>query len=481
MQIPILTIQTNNSPLPQPKAQVNGGAQPDIDFQRTLSRQMAQRPSPDGTAHAQSARITKKPLGQAPAVADKPSVADQAVVAEQRSVADPIASSKGAKAAPSDSGESDEPVALAGPVADMLALVASFNQAAVLTVAHGVATKPQAPALPAAARPDSAALPAIAQVAGAIAVKTDATIDIDSLPASKVAAPDNAVLQGLTAMTVGAVTVTAKALAAPDTIILPATAGKIARPDVATVQRSTTLTAGSATVQAKAAPDTPELPELPENKLVLSGTTAAPGIAQLAPSRLPATMDMQDRADALPLVKEPPPSIVGMTVAPQAAFDINLAASAIPGDKLHGRVGSNAWDQQLGQKIVWMVAGAEHSATLTLNPPDLGPLQVVLNVSNDHTDATFTSARPEVCQALEAAMPKLREIMSDAGMQLGNTTVSAGMPERDPGARGEASTHQGGAEARTHRDGSTGGAASAAQGAVAATRMVVQGLVDTFA
>ena len=73
-----------------------------------------------------------------------------------------------------------------------------------------------------------------------------------------------------------------------------------------------------------------------------------------------------------------------------------------------------------------MTAGGQQTASLTLNPPDLGPLQVVLNISNDQANATFTAAQPEVRQALEAALPRLREMMGDAGIQLGEATINAG-------------------------------------------------------
>ncbi|MTW11059.1 flagellar hook-length control protein FliK [Pseudoduganella eburnea] len=106
------------------------------------------------------------------------------------------------------------------------------------------------------------------------------------------------------------------------------------------------------------------------------------------------------------------------------------AAQAVASNQLHARVGSQGWDQQLGQKVVWMVNGGEQSATLTLNPPDLGPLQVVLNVSNDQASVAFTAAQPEVRQALEQALPKLRETMGEAGITLGNTSVSSGSQEQ---------------------------------------------------
>ncbi|BBP01215.1 flagellar hook-length control protein FliK [Sulfuriferula nivalis] len=107
----------------------------------------------------------------------------------------------------------------------------------------------------------------------------------------------------------------------------------------------------------------------------------------------------------------------------------NLVASnpgMIINDKISARVGTPAWDQSLSQKIVWMSNNAQQTASLTLNPPDLGPLQIVLSVNNDQANATFIAAQPEVRLAIEAAMPKLREMMSDAGIQLGQANVSSG-------------------------------------------------------
>ena len=131
------------------------------------------------------------------------------------------------------------------------------------------------------------------------------------------------------------------------------------------------------------------------------------------------------------IIKEAPADLSRLAAQLQpGALQQAAAAVAVPADKLTGRVGTPAWDQQLGQKVVWMAAGGDQSATLTLNPPDLGPVQVVLTVTNDQADAAFMSAQPEVRQALEAAMPRLREMMSEAGIAFGSATVSAGTPEQ---------------------------------------------------
>ncbi|MDB5838387.1 MAG: putative flagellar hook-length control protein FliK [Herminiimonas sp.] len=158
---------------------------------------------------------------------------------------------------------------------------------------------------------------------------------------------------------------------------------------------------------------------------VPAGLTAPAGVTQIQSPELAAADSPQGFPTALQQFAE-----VSRAAAPQGP-------PGVPGapERLTPQVGTPAWDQALGQKVVWMVAGAEQSASLTLNPPDLGPVQVVLNVSNNQATATFTAAQLEVRQALEAALPKLREMLGDAGIQLGQASVNSGAPDqqREPG------------------------------------------------
>lgn len=95
-------------------------------------------------------------------------------------------------------------------------------------------------------------------------------------------------------------------------------------------------------------------------------------------------------------------------------------------NQIHTYPGKTGWDQAISQKIVWMVGAAEQTATLSLNPPDLGPLQVVINVSNQMADTTFISNNAEVRQALQDGMSNLREKMAESGIQLGQANVNSG-------------------------------------------------------
>lgn len=152
-------------------------------------------------------------------------------------------------------------------------------------------------------------------------------------------------------------------------------------------------------------------------------------------------------------------------------------AAAVPEASNHiaPRVGNPGWDQAVGQKVVWMVSGGIQSASLILNPPELGPLQVVLSVSNNEATAEFTAAQPEVRQALETAMPKLREMLGDAGIQLGGASVNAGNPNHQQNGFGQ--------QSRSRQNGDHGDDAAEATAPVTATKVISagEGLVDTFA
>ncbi len=180
-------------------------------------------------------------------------------------------------------------------------------------------------------------------------------------------------------------------------------------------------------------------------------------------------------AEAAAVVEAPAPA----QLQAQAAKLEALAPAAVPADRIPARVGTQAWDNQVSQRIVYMV-GKEQAATLTLNPPDLGPVQVVLNVSNEGASVAFSSNELQVRQALENALPRLREMMSESGIMLGNATVDAGTQEQrqaQDGGRGNGSGN-----GRAGVD--SGGSVLAAEDVRPATRTVMlgdNGMVDTFA
>jgi flagellar hook-length control protein FliK len=100
-------------------------------------------------------------------------------------------------------------------------------------------------------------------------------------------------------------------------------------------------------------------------------------------------------------------------------------------------VSHSRWGDEFSQKITWLAtSNQDQSAELHLNPPQLGPLDVVLKVSGDQATALFTSSHAAVREAIEQSIPKLREMLADNGIMLGNTTVSDQAPRDQRGESG---------------------------------------------
>jgi flagellar hook-length control protein FliK len=198
----------------------------------------------------------------------------------------------------------------------------------------------------------------------------------------------------------------------------------------------------------------------------------------------------QARDAALLAQKEQAPTAIATAAAQLQPATLEAAQAAAASEELTAHVGTDAWNDQVGQKVVYMVGAEDQTASLTLNPPDLGPLQVVLSVSNGQADVTFSSNQLEVRQALENALPRLQEMMSESGIALGNATVNAGMSNGGQAQQDQAMASSGFGRGNGNGNG-RGNGGNGGDGTVvgeatvrpAARRAIIgdRGMVDTFA
>ncbi len=82
------------------------------------------------------------------------------------------------------------------------------------------------------------------------------------------------------------------------------------------------------------------------------------------------------------------------------------------------------FEAELNNRILWMTRHNLQSAEIRLNPPHLGPLEVQITVSKGEAHVLFTSAHAVVREALEAAIPRLREGFNEQGLVLGEADVA---------------------------------------------------------
>jgi flagellar hook-length control protein FliK len=92
---------------------------------------------------------------------------------------------------------------------------------------------------------------------------------------------------------------------------------------------------------------------------------------------------------------------------------------------------SENWPQQFGEKVVWMAKNDLQTAQININPPQLGPVQITLNLSGDQATAVFASPHAEVRQAIESSMPQLRDMLASAGINLSDANVGANLAQQN--------------------------------------------------
>ncbi len=162
----------------------------------------------------------------------------------------------------------------------------------------------------------------------------------------------------------------------------------------------------------------------------------------------------------------------GVPTSPQAA----PAGATLPAVHVPAAFGSSAWPQAFNQQVMWSASQQLQSASLTLNPPELGPVRIELKLTNTQAIAQFSSHQPEVRQAIEQALPQLKDMFANAGLQLQQASVDSGQSqqqERQAAWAGTPARGTPGASASLTDD-----AGSAAPRAMPA---VSQRLLDTYA
>jgi flagellar hook-length control protein FliK len=89
------------------------------------------------------------------------------------------------------------------------------------------------------------------------------------------------------------------------------------------------------------------------------------------------------------------------------------------------------WPQQFSEKIVWMAKNDQQAAQINISPPQLGPVQITLNLNGDSANVLFASPHAEVRQAIESSLPQLREMLASAGISLGESNVGANLAQQN--------------------------------------------------
>jgi len=131
----------------------------------------------------------------------------------------------------------------------------------------------------------------------------------------------------------------------------------------------------------------------------------------------PATSSVSDATPLTPLGQSPSP----LGVKPAAA----LVELALP-----TRLGDPGWQEGLSGRVSMMVNQRIGVATIRMNPPELGPIEVKVNLNHDQASVQFVSNAVQVRDALEQSIPRLREMLEQSGFTLVDSQVSDQSPQQ---------------------------------------------------
>lgn len=272
------------------------------------------------------------------------------------------------------------------------------------------------------------------------------------LPAPAGKADDNtpeATTSGVVLMPTGIAAAVATALTSTPTATAaltsePAAAATAGTPPVPSLQAtSTTATVTPPAPVAMVAP--------------LAAATPAPEAAVATPTSLPpgagaegaavfttvreASSDITMPAEAFAVrmhqaVESPlPSSFSASSMASPAAspFPPGPLAQPVRADTLLAAAGTEALPQEegefaeaIGTRLAWLAGQRIGRADISLSPPDLGPVQIRLDLDGQQMRVEFFSTQPEVRAALEAGLPRLRDMLSGQGLHLAHAGVGSG-------------------------------------------------------
>ena len=173
-------------------------------------------------------------------------------------------------------------------------------------------------------------------------------------------------------------------------------------------------------------------------------TDDASHLANLAKQAQPVAATVSPaRTDAFTSVLPSPQSTSGSVVTagttPQAGIQSSMTAQTAMLD-IQPTMQSAAWAKVMSSRVIWMAKEGIQRAQIKLNPANLGPIEVRLHMHNDQASVTFVAHHAMTRDALEQALPKLRDSFVDNGLALTNAEVS----------QQQYSGNQSGAEAGQH-------------------------------
>ena len=76
------------------------------------------------------------------------------------------------------------------------------------------------------------------------------------------------------------------------------------------------------------------------------------------------------------------------------------------------------------ERMMLMMKNGVQTADIRLDPAELGQMQVKMSVENDVTSVSFIVQNSQAKELLEKALPQLKEMLAEQGVEMGESSVS---------------------------------------------------------
>ncbi|AWB67374.1 hypothetical protein C2869_13415 [Saccharobesus litoralis] len=96
----------------------------------------------------------------------------------------------------------------------------------------------------------------------------------------------------------------------------------------------------------------------------------------------------------------------------------------------------------INDNVKFMVSGRLQSAEIRLDPPELGSMQIKITMNGEQASVSMVVQNPQAKEMLDQAIPRLREMLENAGIQLGESNIEQ-QKQQTAGQQGEGRKGQG--------------------------------------
>lgn len=133
----------------------------------------------------------------------------------------------------------------------------------------------------------------------------------------------------------------------------------------------------------------------------------------------------------------------------EARAPVNAPPAGLQAE-LASRPGEASFPGELAAQVQVMVEGGIETAQLRLNPAELGPIRITLDIQGQTAEIRFEAAHDATREGISQGLDELREMLAGEGLSLGQAQVGAGSEGTPWGQQRQAEARPGAAQAAAH-------------------------------